>query len=245
MGIGIEKYSQIASNTSLMMQNVTEKKSAEGAAAGYNVQKDTYEHVGQTSTSKTQDTANVKLSDKAQKVLDELKQKYGNTDFFVADYSSDEEAGQILSNSTKDFGVLITPDELEKMAADEDYKNKISGTIGESEGKISDFRNSLSDDEKSQIKNIGLSISDDGTVKYFAEIEKQTKAAADRIKEAKESQKSDSKDKQDVNTKTDTQRTQKKYVKGGTLDELSAAIDKFLSADDENTVPASHIDYQL
>ena len=243
MGIGVEKYSGISSQ---LIQNVSQKNEAVKADS-YGIKKDTYEHVDQTSSAQTQGTSETKLSEKAQKVLDELRQKYGNTDFFAADYSSDEEAGQILSNSTKEYGVVITPEELEKMADDEDYKNSVIGTISDSEGKLSDYKNSLSDDEKSQVKSLGVSIAADGTVKYFAEIEKQTQAAADRIKEAKE-KKSDSSDKTEDTGVRKKYDIIKKYVNGSSLDELSAAIDNFISSSSEDgdlTGQTSHIDYQL
>ena len=56
------------------------------------------------------------LSTKAKALLDELKDKYTNMDFFVADFSSDEEAQSIMSAGTKDFSALFTGDELEKLS---------------------------------------------------------------------------------------------------------------------------------
>ncbi|MCR5748479.1 MAG: DUF6033 family protein, partial [Lachnospiraceae bacterium] len=86
----------------------------------------------------------VELSDGAKKILEELKEKYGNTDFFVADFSNDEEAGRILSNSTKEFGVVIKPEELEKMAESEEYKEKIFNTISDTQDQLNEFKDNLS-----------------------------------------------------------------------------------------------------
>lgn len=68
------------------------------------------------------------LSTKAKALLDELKDKYTNMDFFVADFSSDEEAQSIMSAGTKDFSALFTGDELEKMANDESYNARKGST---------------------------------------------------------------------------------------------------------------------
>ena len=46
---------------------------------------------------KAEKNNSVNLSDKAKKLLDELKKKYGNMDFIVADYETDEEAAEYLS----------------------------------------------------------------------------------------------------------------------------------------------------
>ena len=260
MGIGIDKYQSM---TSQLLQSAAEKNVAGSSSLRQNIKQDTYEHVEQASVSEAKDSTKVKLSDKAQKVLDELKKKYGNTDFFVADYSSDEEAGQILSNSTKEFGVVITPDELEKMASDEDYCKKISGSIADSQQKLTEFKNSMSESKQSQIKSLGISIGEDGNISFFAELEKQTRAASERIKDAKNAKDAkdakeaknaqDSKDPKDLKNEEGSDSTdgddtksvhQKGFVNGSSLDELSKAIDKFLTSDD-NIVGASHIDYQL
>ena len=211
--------------TSALISGITGKSGTENEDVS-GVIKDTYEHVDKTSLDTTDDTVKTKLSDKAQKVLDELKEKYGNTDFFVADYSSDEEAGQILSNSTKEFGVVITPDELEKMADDEKYKEKFSGIISDSEKSLSDYMNGLSDDDRSSVKSIGFSIKDDGTVNYFAEIEKQLKAIADKREETKDAA------------------GEKKYLQAGTLNGLGKAIDDFITSKTAADTTGMHVDLQ-
>ena len=53
-----------------------------------------------------------------------MQKKYGDRDFFVADYSSDDEAQRYLSRGSKEYSVLIEPELLEKMAADESVKEK-------------------------------------------------------------------------------------------------------------------------
>ncbi|MCR4909291.1 MAG: DUF6033 family protein [Lachnospiraceae bacterium] len=124
------------------------------------------------------------LSEAAKSLLDELKQKYGNVDFMVANYSSDEEAQEILSRGTKEYSVLIEPELLEKMAADEETKNKYVGIIEDSMAKIDEAREELTkagEENGGQVDRIGISISSDGTVSYFAELSKATAAQKERI----------------------------------------------------------------
>ena len=80
-------------------------------------------------SSQTEAAGQKTLSKDAQAVLDKLKSKYGNMDFFVADPDSEDEAKEIMSRGTKEYSVMISSDELEKMAADEDYYNKNINTI--------------------------------------------------------------------------------------------------------------------
>lgn len=69
------------------------------------------------------------LSQGAKDLLNEMQKKYGDMDFFVADYSSDDEAQRYLSRGSKEYSVLIEPELLEKMAADESVKEKYLGII--------------------------------------------------------------------------------------------------------------------
>ena len=64
------------------------------------------------------------LSDAARALLKELQKKYGNMDFIVAKYETEEEASSYLSRSTKEFGVLLDPDELEEMAVDPEVRKQ-------------------------------------------------------------------------------------------------------------------------
>ena len=52
-----------------------------------------------------------------------------NWDFFIANYSSDEEAQEYLSRGTKEYSVLIEPELLEEMAKDAETKEKYFGII--------------------------------------------------------------------------------------------------------------------
>lgn len=140
------------------------------------------------STKQTQavkDKDEVKLSDKAKNLLKELRQSYGNVDFMVASYNTDEEADAYLSKGTKDFSVLIDPEELEKMANDEKTRQKNLGVIDEAMGKLSDMKDKLGD-KKDEVTRLGVSIDKNGTVSFFAELEKLSEKQKERIESSKE-----------------------------------------------------------
>jgi len=125
------------------------------------------------------------LSEKAQALLEELKSKYSNMDFFIANVSSDEEATAIMSQGTKEYSVLIDPETLEKMAEDEDFKKESLATLENSITQMKDFRDQLSDEEASQIDNFGFKINVDGTVDYFATLKENREAQKERIEQQK------------------------------------------------------------
>lgn len=62
-----------------------------------------------------------KLSTVAKNVLDEIRKTYGDMDIMV--YEDGKDAKELLSRSTKEFTVMFSAEELEKMASGEKYKN--------------------------------------------------------------------------------------------------------------------------
>ncbi len=118
-------------------------------------------------------TQTVKLSEKAQAMLDKLKERYGDkADIMVADYNSDEEAQQIMGRGTKEYSILLSEDELEKMADDEEYENgnyeKIDSAMTMGQKLMEEF----SEDSDTQITRFGISFNSDGSTSFFAELEK-------------------------------------------------------------------------
>jgi len=142
-----------------------------------------------TDGTKKTDNSSVQLSDKAKELLKELKKTYGNMDFFVADYESEEEASEYLSRGTKDYSVLIDPEELERMANDEEVKKQNLSLLDEAVGKLDEIKEELKDtDKEDEVVSLGISIGKDGQVSYFAELEKsgeRTKEFVDKIREDK------------------------------------------------------------
>ena len=132
----------------------------------------------------------VELSEGAKKLLDELKEKYGNMDFFVANYSSDEEAEQIMGRGTKEYSVLIEPEILEQMAADEDVKNKYMNIIDESTGKLDEIKEQLKESGQ-EVESIGMKIDAEGAVKFFAKIKEQNEKYQKQVVDDKEAAKAE------------------------------------------------------
>ncbi len=151
-----------------------------------------------------------KLSSRAQKVLDELSKKYGNMDFFVADFESAADVRAIMARSKKDFSVLLTPDELEKMASDEKYKeecmSRIEGAVRMSERINKQFgftAASKNAPDGGVWAKVGISFNKDGSVTYFAELEKASQKQKERIertreKRAEERKKAEKKEKKEA-----------------------------------------------
>lgn len=143
--------------------------------------------------SKQTTTTPVKLSDKAQALLDRLKEKYNNMDFMVADFSSDEEASSILSRGTKEYSVLFSVDELEKMAEDDDYAQKNIEKLESVVNLSADLNKQYGLDaaleeegDSTVVTNVSVAFKNDGSMVFFATLEELSEKQKERIQAAKE-----------------------------------------------------------
>lgn len=141
------------------------------------------------------------LSRQAQDVLKRLREKYGNMDFMVANLNDVDEVKSTIAKGTKEFSVLISRDELEKMASDEKYFEEKTRGI---EGAVRMFaeinqkfgferalgKNGTADVE---ISKIGIVLNDDGTTSFFAQLEKSSAKQSERIQEAREEKRGEKK----------------------------------------------------
>ena len=153
--------------------NTVNSKNAQGA-------KNTKKTDKSDKTDKAANNNNVQLSEKAKKLLDELKKTYSNMDFVIADYETDEEAAELLSRGSKEYSVLIDPETLESMAADEETKNKYIGILEDSVNQLKDVKEQLKEDGDNDVTRVGISIGKDGQVSFFAEM---MEGAGERQKE--------------------------------------------------------------
>lgn len=151
---------------------------------------------------KTDETGKTKLSKKAQALLEKLRQTYGNMDFMVADFDSGEEAQKILARGTKEFSVLFSSEELEKMASDETYEkeclDRIEGAVRMSEQINQEYGFSSASGEnaeQSEIARMGVSFQKDGTVTYFAELQKASDQQKTIMEEGREKRAEEKKEK--------------------------------------------------
>ncbi len=133
------------------------------------------------------------LSKAAQNLLKELKKTYSNMDFIVADFETDEEAASLMSRGTAEYSALFTPEELEKMAADEDVKNKNMKILDSAVSKLDEMKTNLGD-KADDVTRIGISFGDDGEVSFFAELEKNSEKQRERIEKQREDKKDAAKD---------------------------------------------------
>lgn len=204
----------------------------------------------------------VELSDGAKKILEELKEKYGETtDFFVADYSTDEEAQEYLSRGTKQYSVLIEPELLEEMAKDEEVKNKYMGIIEDGTKQLDEIKEKLKESGKEgEVVNIGFSVNKDGTLSFFAKLEQASKEQAERIaerreKKAEEAKKEEEKERKRLEEKKagkpgfrefDRDQVKKADIKADSAEEL---LDKIINFDwdsvksEEKLVVGSKVDF--
>lgn len=190
-------------------------------------------------TKKTDATDTKKLSKKAQDILNKLKDKYSNMDFFVSDTEDADEAKKIMSRGTKEYSVLISGDELEKMADDESYYNKrvddIDGAVKMTKQINEQFGSdsSYGKENGTQISQIGIKLNDDGTSTYFVELEKLSEKQKERIESAKEKKAEEAKKadkaanaKKNDKTSTKAQATKKASVQADSIEELAEKIGK-------------------
>lgn len=122
-----------------------------------------------------------KLSSKAQSYLATLREKYGDYDFVV---SNDLDASKTVG-SDKEYSVILTAEEVEKMAEDDEYAQKVMGQVGDAV----DLLKGLSEKdlgEGVQFSQLSVSFDSDGNMKLFAQLEKLSADQKERLEAARE-----------------------------------------------------------
>lgn len=177
-------------------------------------------------STKNNEPTKVQLSNNAVNLLKELKKTYGDTDFIVADYETDEEAAAYLSRGRSMYSVLITPEELEKMAADESVKNENLKVLDEAFAQLDQMKEKLGE-KGEEVSRLGISIGNDGEISYFAELEKVSEKQRERIEEKRESNRE----------KTREESIKRTTVQASSVEDLLARIGQV----DWNEVPDDRI----
>lgn len=194
-----------------------------------------------SSISKTNET---KLSSKAQEFLKKLRKQYGDYDFFIGNSTDDLKA--LVKSGSKEFSVIFSSAELERMANDEKYaKEKIHSmeqTVRMSEeiNKKYGFEHAFGKDNAAdtEITKLGISFNDDGTTTFFAELEKTNAKQREHIEKVREEKRAEKKEEEKKAEKevqsysksnSDTKRT---AVQADSMEELLEKI----AAVDWNTV---------
>lgn len=193
-----------------------------------------------TAVSKNVESSGEKnLSKAASDLLKKLKASHSDMDFMVADFEKGDDAKELLSRGTKEFSVLFSGDELEKMAADEDYYHEkmkaLDGAVRMSKEINAKYGFEASGKDLlggAEITKIGISFNSDGTTTYFAELEKSSEMQKQRIEKAQEKK---AEEKQDAKRKEQSQSDTKRVtVQASTKEEL---LEK-MEAIDWNSVKA-------
>ena len=109
----------------------------------------------------------VQLSSAAENYLEQLRDKYKDYDIMIADYSSQEEASELLSKGEGSINVLITPDVLEKMATDEKAREHYESVISGAQDKINEMTEALGENAE-EIEKIGFTVDAEGKIDYYA-----------------------------------------------------------------------------
>ncbi len=201
-------------------------------------QRDTAKTEKTQSASKPQQT---ELSQGAKNVLKELQQKYGNMDFIVGSYETEEEAAEYLSRGTKEYSVLLDPEELEKMAADKNAKKEQMNQIEMAVGQLANMKAQLGE-EGATVKNLGVSIGKDGKTTLFASLEEMGEKQKERLEEAKEAKAAD----KAAEKKAASGKVKKTFVKADNTTDL---LEKIRTVDwdkieaEDVPVSGSKIDY--
>ena len=110
------------------------------------------------------------LSKEAKDYLSKLKEMYPDYDFIIADYDTDEDASRLLSRGKGEINVLITPDLLEKMATDEATRAKYEDIITGAAAQFDEINENLTEGGKALIKSLGITVNEDGTVNFYANL---------------------------------------------------------------------------
>lgn len=128
--------------------------------------------------------ASKELSPKAQAYLDKLREQYGDYDFMVADNVDDPQA--LAAGSTKNYSVILSSDELEKMASDDEYANSILGKLDETVKTLDDIAASAQLSGNAQITQLAASFDSNGNTQFSATLEKLSESQNQRLEAAKE-----------------------------------------------------------
>lgn len=192
------------------------------------------------------------LSQEAKDYLAQLKEKFGDIDFFVADCATDEEMSRYFAMGTKKYSCVIGSDLIERMATDEAAREKYENIIANAGEEIEEMKaeaaEELGEEAAEQIEYVGFTVNDNGVVEYFAKLKKDNDSYYAKLKEnrakAKEEEKrakekAEEKKAEDIKTedkKTETPEKENIWIKADSKEGLLAAIREALGLSEELTV---------
>ena len=158
----------------------------------------------------TESIAEKNLSKAAQKMLENLRGSRNDMDFMVADFENGDNAKDILAQSDKEYTVIFSKEEMEKMASDPKYyaekMHSIEGALRMTDEINAQFgferafgKTNDNADADTKITKFGISFNSDGTTTFFAQLEKSSasqKEYLEKIQEKKAEEKKEAKKKE-------------------------------------------------
>ena len=180
---------------------------------------------------------NPKLSEKAAKYYEELKKKYGDMDFVLVskDKMAEVKANAAAYGSANKTVVLIDEEKIERMANDEEYRKKYEGIIENGRTQLKDMAEKLG--SNSGIKGFGMQVNDNGTVSFFAAMEKGSKAISEKVAEKREAKK--------AAQKAADKKASKKAAEEKLKERRAEKAKENFDPDDVETISANSIDELL
>ncbi len=180
------------------------------------------------SISKTNES---KLSSKAQDYLKKLRKQYGDYDFFVG--NSTDDLKSLVKSGSREFTVVFSNAELERMAKDEEYARErlhsVEGAVRMSEeiNKKYGFERAFGKNKgtDTEITRIGIVFNNDGTTTLFAELEKSSAKQRELMEKAREERETEKELKTYSKNKADNK---KAFVQANSMQEL---LEKISSVD--------------
>lgn len=198
--------------------------------------------ISSESTGATSKSNETELSSKAQKFLNNLRKQYGDYDFFIGNRS--DNLRSLVKTGTKEFSVIFSSAEIERMANDEKYAKEKMRNM-EKAVQMSERINQMNKDNSpgTEITKLGIVFNDDGTTSFFAELEKSSAKQRERIEKNREDKRAEKKEEKNKGKKelgkysknsADTKRT---TVKANSMESLL----KKISEVDWNMVKAQNV----
>lgn len=140
---------------------------------------------------KTENTKNTignpELTETASSYYEELKAKYSDVEFVLVDDEQTAAAKEYAAGirTDKSLIVYISESEVESMATDESIRTRNEGLIDEAKTQLPSLAEQL-EEAGVEVKAFGMQLGSDGTVSYFAVLDKANVAQKERIEKNRE-----------------------------------------------------------
>ena len=194
-----------------------------------------------------------KLSKKAQDFLKNLREKYGDFDFMIG--NSRDELMALSKTGCKEFSVIFSSAEIERMANDEKYAEEkmqgVAGSVRMARQVAEEYGFGKGEDgQNGTINKIGVVVNDDGSMKLFAELEKSSAKQRERINKAHEKHAEEKKDAERAKRKNPYEKDEKPSVKRTTveansIEELMEKINNIEWDKVENSYSGDRVNYAV